>query len=101
MENALFLVMCVAELSSPCSVFIDEIVVLFLKQSLLLLLLPAGSCNPKADLSNPMLLLHIRTFSDRGVWGLDLKAQLKNSHFGYIICLSVSPGTEHLVQVYM
>ena len=61
MENALFFLMCVVELSSPCSVFIDEIVLLFTKQSVLLLLLPVGSCNPHTDPSNPVFLLCIRS----------------------------------------
>lgn len=61
MENALFFLMCVVELSSLCSVFIDEIVLLFTKPSVLLLLLPFGSCSPNADLSNPVLLLCIRS----------------------------------------
>lgn len=76
MENALFFMMCVVELASPCSVFIDGIVLLVTKQSVLLKWLPVGSCNPKAELSNPMLLLHIRTPSDQGVWGLYRKAWL-------------------------
>lgn len=61
MENALFFLMCVVELSSPHSVFIDEMVLLFTKQSGLLLLLPVGSYNPNADLCNPVLLLCIRS----------------------------------------